>query len=249
MVDHMPHRVFYSVVHTVVNIVAHNMQPPAHIMSYYVHNRVHNTVKKPCGWWWGANAAASSYYELLCAQKVHNTDTVKNPVRHMVNHVHHPVHNPLLLTSRPVLPPDSGFVPKGMPQGHEKVTEEQVQSMHVPVVGGVAQAASMETEEQDFDEQEEVVDPNLEMFLRQAKREELVKLSSSMNSKLQKFKKGQQNLEFQLQELREGKYRRHVQWMEEKKKLKNEMWRLQLKLNAFTGLNPPSSKSYDSECS
>ena len=59
-----------------------------------------------------------SYYVY---NRVHNT--VKNPVRHMVNHVQHPVHNPLLLTSRPVLPPDSGFVPKGMPQGHEKVTE------------------------------------------------------------------------------------------------------------------------------
>ena len=67
-------------------------------------------------------------------------------------------------------------------------------------IADVSQAAAMETEDQDFDEQEEVVDPNLEMFLRQAKREELVKLSSSMNSKLQKFKKGQQNLEFQLQD-------------------------------------------------
>ncbi len=34
-----------------------------------------------------------------------------------------------------------------------------------------------------------------------------------------------------------------------KEEVEKEMWRLQLKLNAFTGLNPPSSKSYHSECS
>ena len=44
----------------------------------------------------------------------------------------------------------------------------------------------MDTEDQDFEE-EKVVDPNLELFLRQARREELAELIRRMNSKLQKF--------------------------------------------------------------
>ena len=103
-------------------------------------------------------------------------------------------------------------------------------------VSQVAQAGARDTEDQDFEE-EEVVEPKPEMFLTQARREELVELIRRMNTKVQKYKKRQPNLELQLQELREEKYCRQLQWMDQKKELKEEIDRLQLKVNAFTGLN------------
>ena len=122
-------------------------------------------------------------------------------------------------------------------------------------VSQVAQAGARDTEDQDFEE-EEVVEPKPEMFLTQARREELVELIRRMNTKVQKYKKRQPNLELQLQELREEKYCRQLQWMEKKKQLKEEIGR---PISSFNWsfffihcswrrylLNLPSSKSYGS---
>ena len=211
-----------------VPVVGGGVQMPrAHIMSYYVHNRVHNPVLLTSRPVLQSSNKFVDIFEMKVMQETRHMIQAKKRGEQF---------NEEQLRTK-ILTPEQCVAQHG--QCPEISTDK-------PRLADVSQAAAMETEDQDFDEQEEVVDPNLEMFLRQAKREELVKLSSSMNSKLQKFKKGEQNLQFQLQELREEKYRRHVQRMKEKDELKKEMWRLQLKLNAFTGKHKRQSHLQES---
>ena len=189
--------------------------------------------------------------------------------------VHHPVHNPVLLTSRPLLPPaGSGFVQKGMPQGHEevildrsrkRVEKEQGQSSSnfaervkiMPLMQEahhMIQAKHRREYANQFDEAElrakiVKVSSALNNFDHQADQRsppmsipglQMGNIASAVDTENQDFEeeqKGQQQLEFELQELREKKYFRQRAWMDQKKSLKQEIGRLQIKVNAITGLN------------
>ena len=100
--------------------------------------------------------------------------------------------------------------------------------VEIPRFTDVSQSGAVDAENQDFAE-EDVVD------LHQARRYQLVQLARL--DKEQNGQQGQQQLELELQELREKNYLRQRAWMDQKKSLKQEIGRFQIKVNAITGLN------------
>jgi len=106
----------------------------------------------------------------------------------------------------------------------------------------VSQAGTLDTEytedqEGEDEEEEEPVDESLELFLREAWREEMVEFIRTIKKEFKKCQKEKQNLEFEMQELREDNSRRERESMEEKRKLRAKVGNLQCKLNALTGKN------------
>eukprot|EP00434_Breviolum_minutum_P038962 symbB.v1.2.034575.t1/scaffold4489.1/size39059/1 len=106
----------------------------------------------------------------------------------------------------------------------------------------VSQAGTLDTEytedqEGEDEEEEGPVDESLELFLREAWREEMVEFIRTIKKEFKKCQQEKQNLEFEMQELREDNSRRERESMEEKRKLRAKVGNLQCKLNALTGKN------------